>query len=147
MQYSDAGFALTETFEGRRLTAYRDSGGVLTNGYGHTGPDVTDGQQISAAQADHWLHEDVVTAVDDVNAALVRVPALKQCQFDALVDFCFNVGGGNFRASHLLAFVRAGHFDAAAAEFGKWVRAAGVIIPGRVRRRAAEAAMFRGEAA
>ena len=45
--------------EGLRLTAYRDEGGVLTIGYGHTGPDVNEGDRISEYWANELLAEDV----------------------------------------------------------------------------------------
>jgi lysozyme len=73
----------------------------------------------------------------------VRVP-IAQHQFDALVDFCFNAGRGNFLQSTLLAKVNRGDFAAAAIQFGLWVHAAGEVVPGLARRRKAEAEMFAG---
>jgi hypothetical protein len=69
---------------------------------------------------------------------------LNQDQFDALVDFCFNTGRGNFLKSSLLRYVNGGEFQSAIVQFGLWVHAAGEVVPGLVRRRAAEAALFEG---
>ncbi|MES2391334.1 MAG: lysozyme [Acidobacteriota bacterium] len=140
--FSDQGLALTKSFEGLRLNPYQDSGGVWTIGYGHTGPEVRAGLSTTTEQADALLRNDVAAAVACVNRAL-RIP-VEQHQFDALVDFCFNTGCGNFLGSTLLRAVNANDFAAAGAQFGLWVHAGGAVIPGLVRRRAAEAAMFAG---
>ena len=145
MQYSTAGLALTKEFEGLRLEAYRDSGGRWTIGYGHTGPEVAAGMKISQADADAILAADLTAAVKCVNSAVAAVIA--QHQFDALVDFCFNVGGGNFRTSSLLKHVNSGDFGSAAQQFMMWVNVAGSRCEGLVRRRTAERAMFAGNGA
>jgi lysozyme len=141
--YSDAGLALTKSFEGLRQTAYQDSGGVWTVGYGHTGPSILAGLTITRVDAEALLRADLAEAVTCVNRTL-RVPVL-QHQFDALVDFTFNAGRGNLLQSTLLRKVNLGDFAGAAAQFALWVHAGGEIVAGLVRRRAAEAAMFRGE--
>ena len=141
-EYSSAGLALTRTFEGLRLAAYQDSAGVWTIGYGHTGPGVHAGQHITELEAEALLRTDTAAAVDCVRRA-VQVN-LTQVQFDALVDFCFNVGRGNFRSSSLLRLVNAGEMDKAERQFGLWVHADGRVISGLVRRRAAEARLFAG---
>lgn len=90
MKYSDKGLQLTKTFEGLRLTSYQDQGGVWTIGYGHTrgvGPE----QVCTIQQANQWLVEDVAGA----EAAVGRLaPWANQNQFDALVDFAYNLGSG-----------------------------------------------------
>lgn len=141
--YSSTGLALTRSFEGLRLEAYRDCGGVWTIGYGHTGPEVRAGQKITQAQADALLRADLATAVRCVRGAL-RVPVTND-QFDALVDFCFNAGRANFLSSTLLRDVNHGDLSSAAAQFGLWVHAGAKVIPGLVRRRTAEAALFSGQ--
>lgn len=145
LSYSDQGLALTEQFEGLRLTAYQDSVGVWTIGYGHTGPDVQPGLTITQEQASALLLQDVAGAVAAVNR-LVTVP-LTQNQFDALVDFTFNVGQGNLASSTLLRELNAGNTAGAAAQFLVWVYAGGVQLPGLVTRRQAEAALFQTESA
>jgi len=142
-EYSSEGFALTRGFEGLRLVGYQDSAGVWTIGYGHTGPEVRAGRRISESQAEALLWSDLIAAVNCVRQA-VRV-GLAQHQFDALVDFCFNVGRGNFLGSTLLRDVNRGDFEGAAAQFGLWVHARGRAVPGLVRRRAAEAGLFLGQ--
>lgn len=140
--YSSAGLALTRGFEGLRLSAYQDSAGVWTIGYGHTGPEVHAGQHITEPAAEVLLLADLGVAIECVRRA-VKVE-LTQGQFDALVDFCFNAGCGNFLGSSLLRLINAGEMASAARQFGLWVHAAGRIIPGLVRRRAAEARLFAG---
>lgn len=142
MEYSSAGLALTRSFEGLRLEAYQDSAGVWTIGCGHAGPEVCAGLAINQQQAEALLQADVAGAVTCVRGA-VKVP-LTQHQFDALVDFCFNAGRGSFLGSALLQYVNRGDFAGAAGQFGRWVHAGGRVLPGLVRRRAAEAAMFAG---
>ncbi|MFZ0312971.1 MAG: lysozyme [Candidatus Korobacteraceae bacterium] len=140
LSYSSTGLALTEEFEGLRLTAYQDSVGVWTIGYGHTGSDVQPGLTITQEQAGALLLQDVAGAVAAVNR-LVTVP-LTQNQFDALVDFTFNLGQGNLASSTLLRELNAGNTAGAAAQFLVWVYAGGVKLPGLVKRRQAEAALF-----
>ena len=132
--------ALTKSFEGCRLQTYRDVRGIPTIGYGHTGADVHMGMEIDQAQADAYLLEDIQTAVRAVNA-LVHVP-VSQNQFDAMVDFTYNVGQGNFRASTLLVKVNAGDFAGAAGEFIRWDKAGGQVVAGLLRRREAERDLF-----
>lgn len=139
-KYSDAGMALTKGFEGLRLTAYQDVAGIWTIGYGHVGPAILAGVTISEADAEALLRADLADAVACVNCA-VRV-AITQNQFDAMVDFCFNAGRGNFLQSTLLRKVNLKDFEGAAAQFGLWVHAGGEVVPGLVRRRKAEAVLF-----
>ena len=142
-RYSGAGLALTKRYEGLRCSAYQDSGGVWTIGYGHTGHDVTPGKVITELEAEVLLRADLRGAVECVNASL-KVAAVEQNHFDALVDFCFNAGRGNFAHSTLLAKVNAKEFASAADQFGLWINVNGQPSRGLQRRRAAEAAMFRG---
>jgi lysozyme len=138
--YSDAGVALTRQFEGLRLTAYQDSRGVWTIGYGHTGPDVHAGLTITEPEAQALLRRDLAASEQCVNAAVTG--AIAQHHFDALVDFTFNLGCTSLRQSSLLRLVNAGDLEAAAREFAKWVNVNGKPLAGLVRRRTAEAAMF-----
>ena len=139
-EYSTTGLAMTKSFEGLSLTAYRDVAGVLTIGYGHTGPDVTPGKTITEDEATALLLSDMAEAVACVNKAVTST--INQVQFDALVDFTFNAGRGSLLGSTLLRAVNAGDFVAAATQFGLWVHAGGEVVPGLVRRRKAEAALF-----
>lgn len=139
LNYSKNGLALTELFEGDVLTAYQDQKGVWTIGYGHTAG-VRPGQTITQDQAVQFLFEDVSSAVACVNKAVTV--KLSQPQFDALVDFVFNLGSGNFRASTLLRDVNAGNFPAAVSQFDLWDHCGGVVNNGLLRRREAEAKEF-----
>lgn len=141
---SDKGLDLICSFEGLRLDAYQDSGGVWTIGYGHTGSDVQPGQHISESRARELLRQDVATAEKAVRN-LVKVP-LTQGQYDALVSFTFNCGSGTLRNSTLLKKLNAGDYSGAQAEFGKFVHAGGQTLAGLVRRRQAEAEMFGNKA-
>ncbi len=53
---------LVKEFEGCKLTAYRDIGGVLTVGYGHVGKDVSEGLVWTQEQADEALAHDLLAA-------------------------------------------------------------------------------------
>jgi len=142
MEYSDKGYALTQEFEGLRLEAYQDQGGKWTIGYGHTGPDVYRGLSISAEEAIALLKQDVQMAIATVSR-LVTIP-ITQNQFDALVDFTFNLGEGNFASSTLLRRVNVGNDIDAAREFLRWDYVAGEHNAGLARRREAESQMFKG---
>lgn len=139
MIYSKDGLDLTKQFEGCRLTAYQDSTGVWTVGYGHT-QGVYAGQTITLEQAEDFLIADVLWAQRVVNI-FVTVPLL-QAEFDALVDFTFNLGSGNFLKSTLLKLLNQGNYSAAANEFERWDKAGGVVVAGLLRRREAEAEEF-----
>ncbi len=133
------GLALTQRFEGCRYVAYQDSVGVWTIGYGHT-RGVHEGMTCTQAQALAWLVEDVASAEAEVNR-VVTVP-LTQHEFDALVDFVFNLGDGSFEHSTMLRLLNAGDHANAVNEFRKWDKAGGVEVAGLLRRRLAEAAEF-----
>lgn len=128
--------------EGCRLTAYRDPVGVLTIGYGHTGTFVTEGLEITQAEADSLLTADLGAAGAAVDR-LVAVP-INQDQFDALTSFVFNVGARAFENSTLRKKLNAGDRAGAADELLRWDHAGGNVLPGLTKRRAAERAMFLG---
>ena len=139
MDYSRNGLALTEQFESCRLSAYPDSKGVPTIGYGHTAG-VQLGDTCTQAQAETWLLEDVAWAASVVNSQ-VTVP-LTQNEFDSLVDFIYNVGSGNFEGSTMLKLLNEQNYAAAAEQFIRWDKAAGVEIAGLLRRRQSEEELF-----
>lgn len=141
MKYSKGGYHLTESFESCRLVAYQDQGGVWTIGWGHTFQ-VYEGMTCTQAQADMWLLDDILRFEYAVNR-LVTAP-LTQDEFDALVDFTFNLGVSNFAHSTLLRYLNSRNYQGAAEEFHKWDYVAGHHCAGLLRRRLAEAAEFRG---
>jgi len=142
MKYSDKGFALTKQFEGCSLKAYPDpatGGEPWTCGFGHTGKDVYEGLTINQEQADNWLIQDIQKAEDYVNTLKLN---LTQGQFDALVDFAFNLGIGNLSKSTLLIKLKAGDIQGAAKEFPKWNMAGGKPLAGLTKRRLTEQELF-----
>ena len=135
---------IEKEFEGCRFTAYKDSVGVWTIGYGHT-KDVQPGDTCTQDEADEFLIDDLHDALASVQNN-VTVP-LTDDELSALVDFVFNVGGTNFAHSTLLRLLNAGDYEGAAQQFGRWNHAGAMVLAGLTRRRAAEAAMFeQGEA-
>ncbi len=142
MKASEKAYSLIRRFEGLRLTAYRCPAGVWTIGYGHTS-NVTERMTISIGHAEEFLKQDIETAENIVNAECLN---LRQCQFDALASFVFNVGGGNFRKSTLLKKVKANPDDNSIMdEFLRWVYAKGVVLPGLQKRRLAEMRLYFSE--
>lgn len=140
MKISQTGLDLVKSFEGLRLKAYYDSVGVLTIGFGSTGPHVKPGMVITPKQAEDLLRDDV-TRFEACVSKQVTVP-LSQNQFDALVSFAFNLGCGNLASSTLLKKLNAKDYAGAASEFAKWNRAGGKVLAGLTRRREAEKALF-----
>lgn len=66
----------------------------------------------------------------------------RQGVFDALVSFSFNVGLGNLQRSSLRMKTNRGEFEDAADEFLKWTKAGGRVLPGLVKRRNDERALY-----
>lgn len=66
----------------------------------------------------------------------------RQGPFDALVSFAFNVGLGNLQRSGLRMKTNRGDFEEAADEFMKWTKAGGRVLPGLVKRRMDEKALY-----
>ena len=139
MKASEKGLALIRSFEGLRLLAYKDLGGVVTIGYGTTAG-VKMGMEITRDEADRLLLEDAQRFADHV-AALVNVP-LNQNQTDALVSFVYNVGPAAFGKSTMLKLINQGLLEDAANQFLRWNRAGGQVLAGLTRRRVAEKALF-----
>lgn len=136
---NDAGLDIIMESEGLRLTAYQDTGGVWTIGYGHTSG-VARGQVITEAQAEAFLQADV----SDAETAVRKLcPITTPNQFSALVSFCYNLGAGQLKESTLRRLHNEGDYDAAANEFARWVYDDGIKLNGLVKRRAAEAALYR----
>lgn len=134
-----AGTALVRAYEGLRLDAYQDTSGVWTIGYGHT-RGVKSGDCISTAQAEQFLDVDLAEAERAV-AELVRVP-LTDNQFSTLVSFVFNTGEGAFAKSTLLRKLNEGGYGLVPACLKSWIFDDGRVLPGLVRRRAAEVALW-----
>lgn len=144
MQISDKGISLIKQFEGLRLTAYQDSVGVWTIGYGWTQPvdgkPIRPGMTIKEETAERLLRTGLVGYESDVSK-LVKVK-LTQVQFDALISFAYNLGARALSTSTLLQKLNAGDYAGAADEFPRWNKAGGKVLPGLTLRREAERALF-----
>lgn len=127
-------------WESFSATPYKDSAGVWTIGFGHAMFKGITIQSLTLDQAKALLAQDLLPVITAVKSAVV-VP-LSQYQFDALVIFAYNVGITAFKTSTLLRLLNAGNTEGAGAQFAVWNKAGGVVCPGLVRRRAAEANLF-----
>jgi lysozyme len=143
MRYSQDGLHLTEQFEadgGPKLVAYKPlPTDRWTIGFGHV-VGVHEGMVCTPEQAADWLMDDVADAENAVNL-FVKI-GLTQEEFDALVDFCFNVGITAFQHSTLLAKLNDNDIEGAIGEFEKWDMSGGEHVAGLLRRRNAERALF-----
>jgi lysozyme len=141
MELSVAGLELLKQSEGFRGRVYLDAAGLPTIGWGHRllhPESFPDG--VTEDLAEHMLACDV----DDAESAvlrLVKVP-LTQGQFDALVDFVFNLGEGRLYGSTLLHDLNAGRYDEAAEQLLRWDHAGDVEVAGLKARREAEFALW-----
>lgn len=140
MQIGSKGINLIKTFEGFRANAYKCPANVWTIGYGHT-VGVKKGDTITEEQAIELLKEDLKIYERAVIKGLSGIPVTSN-QFDALVSFTYNVGAGAFSKSTLLRKIVQGRIVEAANEFPKWNKAAGKVLAGLAKRRAAERDLF-----
>ncbi|HCE7950020.1 lysozyme [Pseudomonas aeruginosa] len=143
MRTSQRGIDLIKSFEGLRLSAYQDSVGVWTIGYGTT-RGVTRYMTITVEQAERMLSNDLQRFEPELDR-LVKVP-LNQNQWDALMSFVYNLGAANLESSTLRRLLNAGDYAGAAEQFLRWNKAGGKVLPGLVRRRASERELFLGAA-
>ena len=160
MRVSDAGKQLIKDFEGVHRRPYLCPAVLWTVGVGHVlYPEqaklkVAERNTVSL-KPEHkreWSDEAVDLLLD---ADLLRFESgvLRLCpdsvtsqgQFDALVAFAFNCGLGSLQASTLRRLYNAGDVAGAAAEFLKWNKGGGRILPGLTRRRLAEQKLFLGQ--
>jgi lysozyme len=147
MQLSAEGLELIKRFEGFRSQLYIDVAGFPTIGYGHriippeSFPPEAFPSGISEPQAANLLAGDV-SAAERAVGGLVKV-TLTQGQFDALVDFCFNLGAGRLANSTLLRCLNGGRYDAAAEQLLLWDLAGGEVNLGLKARREAEICLWK----
>lgn len=166
MKVSENGLAIIKRFEGLHdgdkstpvLEPLADPVGIYTIGWGHAlfqgGKPVKDRETayriwrnlypagMLLADADELLKVDAQKRADQLGPLVAAAPPLNQNQFDALVSFVYNVGIENFRTSTLRSRVLAGDWVGAAAQFPRWNRSDGKVLPGLVARRALEAELF-----
>jgi lysozyme len=136
---STSGVNLIKSFESCRLSAYLDTGGVPTIGWGRTAG-VRMGQRITQEQADQFLAEDLEKAERGIEKH-VKVP-LTDNQHAALSCLIYNVGVGAFSRSRMLAKLNARDYEGASLEFNGWDKDNGVTLRGLTKRRAMERALF-----
>jgi lysozyme len=141
MKTSEEGVALIKHFEGCELEAYLCPAGVWTIGYGHTFG-VKEGDVVDQEAAEALLIEDLEEFEGYVRAAAEI--ELKQNQFDALVAWVYNLGPGNLKESTLLNRVNYGPLSDVPTQIKRWTKSGGKELPGLVKRRAAEAALWEG---
>lgn len=143
---------MVKQFEGTELKAYRCPAGVVTIGVGFTGkipPECADigtevkmGMTITQEQADRLL---VVSLPKYYADALKWSPNLANASPSrqaAIIDFCYNCGGGNYHISSLLKDVIAENWKSASQNILKWNKAGGKVLKGLVRRREAESKLL-----
>lgn len=136
MEASDLLIKKITEFEGFSNTAYRCPAGKWTCGIGHTSG-VTATTTCLKSEAEQWLKEDLAPVEAYVNTIeQVRT----QGQYDALVDFAYNLGIGNLKSSTLLRKIKAGaSTEDIQEQFRRWVYAGGKVLKGLVKRREWEA--------
>lgn len=140
MKTSDKGIDFIANEEGFVPHIYKCQAGVDTIGYGHAKkPGETFGT-ITKDEAKALLRVDV--GIAEANVLKNVKVVLNQNQFDSLVSFTFNLGGGALASSTLLKLLNKGDYNGAANEFPKWCKAAGKVNAVLERRRKREMAMF-----
>jgi lysozyme len=157
VKVSAAAIDMIKHHEGVRTKPYRCPALLWTVGCGHvidpTHAAVKYEERKSLPIPAGW---DRVLTMDEVDGILsqdlgrfergvVRLcPAAvgRQGIFDSLVSFAFNVGLGNLQRSSLRMKTNRGDFEEAAEEFMKWTKAAGKVLPGLVKRRQDERALY-----
>ena len=139
MRASDTLIRAIKKFEGCAQTAYQDSGGVWTIGYGHTAG-VKKGDKITLYQAEQFLREDL-KKFEAVADKCKRIST--QGRYDAILDFIYNCGPTSWNNSTLKKYIECGKATWEIQEqFLRWVNAGGKKLGGLERRRKWEAKRF-----
>ena len=135
MHISDDGIALIKKYEGCKLTSYKCPAGVWTIGYGHTSG-VTENMTITQAKADTFLKQDLVKFEKLVEKFDSKYH-WTQNEFDALVSFAYNVGSINQLTANGTRTKQE-----IANKIVEYTKAGGKTLPGLVKRRKDEQALF-----
>ena len=149
MNVSKAGIALIKHHEGVRSRPYRCPAHLWTVGVGHL---IGDGKLLpdswnrtfSTEEIDGLLKSDLRRFELGISKMLPNV-LLRQCEFDCLVSFAFNLGLGTFQRSTLRQALLRGDKTAAMESLVKYCRAGGKILKGLQTRRLDEKALFEGK--
>jgi lysozyme len=145
MKISDEGIRLIKRFEGVKHRPYRDCIGLWTVGIGHL---IGDGKQLpdsynrtfTESEVDELLRKDLVRFERSIGM-LIKVP-LRQCEYDSLCSFVFNLGCGTLQRSTLRQKLNRGDKEGASKEILKYNKAGGKIVKGLVKRRNDEYQLF-----
>jgi lysozyme len=153
VNYSDELVPFMQAWEGLKLKPSPDRirPDIIDIGYGHVilpGEDLGPDHSITKAEAVQLLEYDLYWRAEIIDSRMLTAP-VPQCMFDALLSFAYNVGLDDdddtkpegLGDSALLRFVNAGDFEAAYAEWMKWIHGNGEVVPGLVNRRRAELAI------
>lgn len=134
-------YKLIKEFEGLRLTPYICPAGVWTCGWGSTGPDVIPGQPWTRDYADRRMEQD---AIKFARATIALCPSIASnaSRLSAIADFAYNCGIGSLQASTLRRRINDGQLSDVPAQLRRWVNGGGRVLPGLVRRREAEIAVW-----
>jgi len=146
MELSQKGKDLIMQFEGLKLSAYQDSVGIWTIGYGNTyyedGAPVKKGDVITHNRAIELFN--LIVKRFEVGVDELVTSNVNQNQFDAMVSLAYNIGIGNFKNSSLLKMVNKSPNDTAIyLQFLRWNKAKGKVIEGLTRRRIAESELYK----
>jgi lysozyme len=167
MKLSKAGADLMHRFEGCRNKPYLCPAHIWTIGYGHVlyqeqirlpvarvegkppAPMIRKEMPLRDEHRRIWSKDEIeaLFAKDVANferGVLRLAPALadRQGAFDACVSFAYNAGLGNFQRSQIRMRINRGDWEGAAEQFMTWVKGGGKVLPGLVKRRVAERALF-----
>ena len=156
MKVSKELIELVKHHEGVRFRPYRCPALLWTVGVGHVIDPAHIGVKIDERKSlpipDGWDRQLTPAEVDAILAAdlstfergVLRLcpTGLTQSRFDSLVSFSFNVGLGNLQRSTIRMCHNRGDFEAAAEAFMAWTKAGGKELPGLVKRRKDERALY-----
>lgn len=138
MRASNKAIEIIKRFEGFRSKPYKCAGGTLTVGYGDT--DDAHKGAVTEAEAETLLREEVARLDAALELLIYRV--LTHHQYDAVVSLVYNIGLHNFERSALRQLINRGDFESVPNEWRKWRKAKGKVLPGLVKRREAEIALW-----
>lgn len=139
-------FNIISKFEGLRLKAYQDSGGIWTIGYGSTKNPFTnvrvkEGDKITKETAVEWLKEEIKNRTAAIKQ-LIKVP-INDNQLAALTSLAYNIGLGAFQKSTLLKLLNSNANKIEVADqFLRWNKVKNVEIKGLTNRRKLERELF-----
>lgn len=142
MNASQRGIDLIKFSEGFRAKPYKDSGGIMSIGWGHAIKPNESFSEITAEEGERLLREDLYSADRCINVSLgTRIK--EQNEFDALISFIFNIGCGAFQSSNVFKYLKIGEYGSAFMYWSKWIHDSKMKArEGLVTRRRAEITLF-----